>query len=69
MERNYFLNLKTGTYHIKGYCKDAKVLPYNAIEFQNEEEVIAYGARSVKFCKNCAKHLNKVVNQVRGNVL
>ena len=51
--KNYFLNTKTGTLHIKGYCHVS--LPYNIKWFDTEAEAYSFAGRSIKPCKICER--------------
>jgi len=55
IKKIYFLNTKTGTLHIKGYCKFTKSPPYEIAFFNTEDEALSYGGTAIKMCKNCQK--------------
>ncbi len=56
MGKEVFLyNKTTHRLHIKGYCQHAKS-PYTGfIQFQSEDEALAYDGRAVGMCKLCQK--------------
>ena len=53
----YNLNTNTNTYHIEGFCYRSK--PIECKSFQTENDVIKYGGKNVKFCKNCQKRFDE----------
>ncbi len=55
----YFYNVKTHRLHIKGLCKESKMLPYNTVFFSSENEALAFDGRAVGLCKLCDKKREK----------
>lgn len=55
IKKTYFLNTKTGTLHIKNYCKYTNSPPYEIAFFDTEDEALSYGGRAIKMCKDCQK--------------
>ena len=51
----YFYNTKTHRLHIRGLCKESKVLPYSVKFFDSENEALAFDGRAVGICKICLK--------------
>lgn len=58
--KQYFYNERTHRLHIKGYCKESKMLPYHVRLFDTYDEALAFDGRCVGLCKACAKHENKL---------
>lgn len=52
----YFYNVKTHRLHIKGYCRETKMLPYDVKFFNSEDEALAFDGRAVGLCKLCQKN-------------
>jgi len=57
----YLYNTNTDKLHIKGYCQHASERLPNYISFCSEDEALAYGGRSVSFCKSCQKKRDKMM--------
>ena len=55
MAVQYFYNKKTHCLHIKDYCRESKMLPYDVKFFDSENEALAYDGRAVGLCKMCQK--------------
>ena len=55
MNEAYFYNPRTHRLHIRGYCKESKLLPYGVLFFKSEDEALAYDGRAVGLCKNCQR--------------
>ena len=51
----YFYNMRTGTLHIEGFCKESKIKPYHIQYFASEQEALGFDGRSVRMCKRCQK--------------
>ena len=58
--KQYFYNEITHRLHIKGYCKESKILPYHVRWFDTYDEALAFDGRCVGLCRSCAKHENKL---------
>ena len=63
MKGNYYLNEKTGKYHIKGYCQFTKGINIDYKVFSTEDEVLAYGGNSVCICKICNNEREKKIKE------
>lgn len=57
MQKKFIYNTKTHTLHITGYCRHAHKSPCDThiLEFDTEDEVLAYDGRAVGLCKLCQK--------------
>lgn len=51
----YFYNENTHRLHIKGLCKESKLLPYHVRFFSSYDEALAFDGRAVGLCKICGK--------------
>ena len=49
----YLYNPNRHTLHIKDYCPHSKGFCPSYLQFETENEAIAYGGRSVGLCKLC----------------
>ena len=58
--KQYYYNERTHRLHIKGYCKESKILPYHVRWFDTYDEALAFDGRCVGLCRSCAKHENKL---------
>jgi len=55
MKETFLYNAKTRTLHIKGYCPHTKGINTGFIQFQTEDEALAYDGRAVGMCKICQR--------------
>lgn len=51
----YFYNENTHRLHIKGLCKESKILPYHVKFFSSYDEALAFDGQAVGLCKICGK--------------
>ena len=54
MKEVFLYNEKTNRLHIKGYCQYTKAA-INLIQFNREDEALAYDGRAVGMCKICQR--------------
>lgn len=59
----HYLNVKSGTLHIEGYCRFADPAPKEYLKFNSEEEAYSYGGLSVGLCKFCQKKRQAVMEK------
>lgn len=59
MKEVFLYNEKTHTLHIKGYCQHTKGKT-DYIQFNSENEALAYDGRAVGVCKICQKKREKM---------
>ena len=55
MKEVFLLNTKTHRLHIKGYCQHTKGLYTDFIQFNSEDEALAFDGRALGLCKICQK--------------
>lgn len=58
----YLYNERTGTLHIRGFCKDSKGNCPNMKPFNSEKDALAYDGRGVRMCKICEKKRASQIN-------
>lgn len=59
LPEKFIYNRDTNKLHIEGYCCHTKRLLTNKIEFNNENDALAYDGRAVSLCKLCQKEREK----------
>lgn len=57
----YYLNPKSGTLHIEGYCRFTRPVPKEYLEFDSEEEADRIFTRR---CKSCQKKKEEVLRKI-----
>lgn len=62
MEKNYFLNVGTGTLHRAGFCHHS---PVNIKWFETEEEAYKSEGKYVKPCKLCEREKEKRLRGIK----
>lgn len=58
----YLYNERTGTLHIRGFCKDSKGNCPNMKPFHSEKDALARDGRGVRICKTCEKKRAYLIN-------
>ena len=62
MQKKYLYNKNTHRLHIEGYCPHAHKAPCETyiLEFNSEDDALAYDGRAVGLCKLCQKKRNQL---------
>lgn len=55
----YYLNKKTRTLHIGGYCRYTMNVPKEYLSFSTEDAAISYAGLAIKICKLCQDEKEK----------
>ena len=61
IEKQYFLNTKTGKLHIHDLCKESKIKPYSIKYFDTEDEALAFAGRKMSLCGTCLNKREKLL--------
>lgn len=59
----YLLNRTTGKLHIKGCCYNSRIVIYNSIEFDTEDDARRYAGNSLSWCKICERKREQILKE------